>query len=407
MSDIIEAAANGEAPAQESIDPSELSPEQAVAYNAHSSNPGVQNDIQKAWNASIEEVGEPDETPNVPPAKAALAKAKAAKPKAAEADAESDEVDDTAEDEAPAPKGKPEKLTQAESRALIEQRVEMNKRFQRRDASWQAQVNQREQALQSRFQELAPLQEAWKSIEAGDFDGFAKHLAAAHKDASVTDWNSLQAAALQAVSNPMYKRMRQLEKQTAESQQAQQAQQQQAQAQHAEAAKAREIQTWKASLADEVNAADDPAIGNLLTERPQLIDAVFNIQQQHFHETGGDVLSAHDAASKLLQNVRDDFKFWHAYFESHAESDILANIGVPAPKAAQVRGRGATLERQTAKKTSGGMQQMPQPAARPKVVTKNISQAQTAAPSAAKPMSEQQIRDKAIRDMEAEWRQAR
>lgn len=407
MSDIIEAAANGEAPAQESIDPSELSPEQAVAYNAHSSNPGVQNDIQKAWNASIEEVGEPDETPNVPPAKAALAKAKAAKPKAAEADAESDEVDDTAEDEAPAPKGKPEKLTQAESRALIEQRVEMNKRFQRRDASWQAQVNQREQALQSRFAELAPLQEAWKSIEAGDFDGFAKHLAAAHKDASVTDWNSLQAAALQAVSNPMYKRMRQLEKQTAESQQAQQAQQQQAQAQHAEAAKAREIQTWKASLADEVNAADDPAIGNLLTERPQLIDAVFNIQQQHFHETGGDVLSAHDAASKLLQNVRDDFKFWHAYFESHAESDILADIGVPAPKAAQVRGRGATLERQTAKKTSGGMQQMPQPAARPKVVTKNISQAQTAAPSAAKPMSEQQIRDKAIRDMEAEWRQAR
>lgn len=395
------------------------------AFNAHSaSTQAQQDDIAAAWAKS--QAGDPvdRDVENVTPKQAAAAKAK---PEAEAPEGEEEveiaeaEVEGEEEPEAkPTPKAKvevkgtkPEKLTQAESRALIEQRVEMNKRFQRRDQQWQANVAQREAQIQAASQEHEPMRAAIKLFEAGDLDGFATQLGLIAKDPSIKNWNGLNEAAINAVSNPMYKRMRQLERQTEERQAELAKQHTQYQAQQAQAAKDQEIANWKSSLADEANSDEDPAIGNLLTSRPQMVDALFSIQQRHFHESGGDTLPVRDAAIKLLSNVREDYKFWSAYFEEHSESDALSELlaeGVQAPKPpvnATVRA-GRVLERQTTKKTSGGAPVAKTVAAKPNVakVVKNVSQAQTASASALKPLSEKQLLEKARREMEDEWRNA-
>lgn len=386
------------------------------AFNAHSAAPAaLQSEITAAWAKSQEGDAVDFEAENITPKQAAIdAAAKTKAPEVEEAEEEEEVEAPTEEEELeakPIAKAKPGKLTQAESRALIEQRVELNKRFQRRDQQWNASRVAAEQALNQKTQELEPVRQALKLFEAGDLDGFATQLGAMAKDPSIKDWNTLNAAALNAVSNPMYKRMRQLERQSEERAQ-EMAQQARAQdAQRAEAAKAQEIVGWKQSLADEANSDEDPAIGNLLTTRPQMVDALFNIQQNHYHATGGDLLPARDAAAQLLKNVREDFKFWSTYFEEHGESPLVEELlnGDQAPKPVKQTDRAArVLERQTTKKTSGAIVAPKQAATRPNVpkVVKNISQAQTASASALKPLTEKQLLEKAAREMQQEWNSA-
>lgn len=410
--------ASVEAEISTEIDPSTLSPAEAVAHNATTGNPTNQADIMSAWKKTIQEVGELD--PEQDPAKVATdedepeAEAKPAKPakatKAAKAEEEAEPEAEADSDE----EAKPAKLTQADNRALTQARIALNQRFQRREAAQMQRFQEREQQLQRMQQEhsatFQPLIDAARAIEAGDFDGFAKGIGGYLKDPALADWNKLNEVGLQAVQSPVYKRMRQLERQQAEAleqQRKQQEQQAQLQAQHAQAA---QIQAWKDDLKDSCVAHEDPAIASLIESRPQLVDAIFNIQQAHYHQTGGDVLEPADAVAQLLTNVRNDFKFWSEYFESHSESPLLSGIQAASPKPAKTAVRGATLERQTAKKTSGPKQPAtrdaaPAPAVR-KSPPKSISQAQTSGASQIALKSDKEIKAHFERLIQQEWQQS-
>ena len=400
------------------IDPSTLSPAEAVAHNATTGNPTNQADIMSAWKKTIQEVGELD--PEQDPAKVATDEgeqeeeqpkaaksAKAAKAKAEEAE----ETEAESEDDADA---KPAKLTQADNRALTQARIALNQRFQRREAAQMQRFQEREQQLQRMQQEhsatFQPLIDAARAIEAGDFDGFAKGIGGYLKDPALADWNKLNEVGLQAVQSPVYKRMRQLERQQAEALEQQRKQQEQQAQLQQQAAQAAQIQAWKDDLKDSCIAHEDPAVASLIESRPQLVDAIFNIQQAHYHSTGGDVLEPADAVAQLLTNVRNDFKFWSEYFESHSESPLLSGIQAASPKPAKTN-RGATLERQTAKKTSGGAKPaardaQPVAVAKPKPASKSISQAQTSGASQIALKSDKDIKAHFERLIQQEWQQS-
>jgi len=391
--------------AHQVVDPHPANSAEAAAYNPGTADPGRAGGIMDAWRKTLETTGEVNyEEPNVTPKKAAAkAAAEVVEPEApaetepeAEPEVEAEPVDQ-----------KPAKLTQAESRELIAQRVKLNQRFQRREQQQAQRFAQIEQQLQSKASEFAPLHDCMKAIEAGDFDGIAKALGAAMKDPELTDWSKLNTAALQAVQSPVYKRMRQLERVQQERDAEAQRQREQYETSQRQAAQQAEIAAWKTNLAEELTTSDEPLFAEIIEKRPQMVDALFSIQQAHFDPVSGETLSAADAGAELLKNVRADFKFWSELFEKHSDSEILASLGAtgkaPKAKAATVSDRGASLERQTAKKTSGATAQVAAPARKP---SKNISQAQTSGPSAVAPMNSDQLKKFFARKMEEEWREA-
>lgn len=374
--------------------------QEAAAFKADSAlDPRLRADIQSAWNASIKEVGELDpeaeaskvaEEPKAASKPAAKAKPETeAAPEEQEAEAEKTDAEAVEKLEA---KQEKRKLTQAENRELMQARIAQNQRFQRREQAQAQRFAEREAAIakaEAQHRSLyEPLMRAKAAIEKGDFDGCAEGL-------GYKDWNTMQAEALEAVQSPVYKRMRQLEKDAEARRQQeleQQAQWQQAQAQQAQAAA---IQEWKANLHDECVSDDDPAVAALVEARPNVVEALFAIQQKHFHTTAGDELSAHDAAVQFMYNVQEDYKFWSQFFEQHSESELLSGIREAATKPAKQANRGAILERQTAKKTSGGKAEVRDAstavAPAKKLPSKTISQTQTAGASALKPMTDKEL----------------
>lgn len=388
------------------IDPSTLSPEAASGFKADSAlAPKQRSEIFDAW-SKVADQHDPEADPaklDAAPAQAAPAKAKAKPEPEAEVEAEEEASAEEEEQEAAKPA---RKLTQAENRELMKARIAQNQRFQRREqaqeqrfAQREAQVAQKEAEFRAQYE---PLAKAKSAIESGDFDGFATAL-------GYTDWNTMQGEALQAVQSPVYKRMRALEKER-EAERAQLAQQREEyQKQQAQQAQAQEIQNWKANLRDECLSDEDPAVAELVEARPQIVDALFAIQQQHYHQSGGDLLPARDTVLQFCENVRTDFEFWAPLIEANPELFGSQAASAKAKPAAQPV-RAAVLERQTNKKTSGAAQApagvKPVAAvAKPRAPSKTISQAQTAGASALKGMNDKELKAHYERLMQQEWSQ--
>lgn len=402
------------------------------SINPQTSNGDVKqgNDIMKAW-AAVEEAGQGPDTVSEEEAAAQIDEAAkvAAKPKGAKnvkqeaapaeaegetpetgADAESEEEASETEEESAKREAKSDKkLSPKESRELIKQRIALNERMQRKEARLNQQFQQREAQLQQAAARVQPLFKALQAIENGDFDGIAKALGEAAGDASISDWNALNATALQNMQSPVYKQMRKLEAQQRE-RDAQLAQERQAAAQQkAEAERIAAANEWKKDLAAEVTSDEDPAVAALLEVRPGLVENLFQIQQHKYH-TSGEAVSARDAVEELLPAIYEEHQVWSKFFEEHGDSEFLRSLGLQAPaakvaKPVKVSGQGAILERQTGKKTSGPAREAPA-APKAKPVIKNVSQAQLASPSADKPLTEKQLKERAILAMEQEWRAA-
>lgn len=292
-------------------------------------------------------------------------------------------------------------LTPKESRALIKQRLAMNDRLARKQARLEQQWAQREQQVKQQEARIAEVDAVKAAIDNGDFDGLAKAL-------GVTDWNTLNTIVLQNMQSPLYKQQRKLEQQLREKEQREQALAEQVRQKQAEAERIQAANEWKKDLAAEVEQDSDPAVAQLLKARPALVENLFAIQQHAYH-TSGEPISAREAVEQLLPAIYSEHQTWSKFFAEHGESKFLRSLlGLQTPaKSAKVSGQGASiLERQTAKKTSGGKSERDVQPVKPRPAAKSISQAQLASASAQRPMTEKELKQHYEKLLSDEWRSA-
>jgi hypothetical protein len=369
--------------------------------------PAKQVSIADAWKATVAKVGPvtyPDEEREARATEEPAAEepeapaAEKPEPKKAKAKEEPAEEPETEEEEEPAR----ETVT---TRDLIKERQKLRARFERNEVAqeqkWQAKHRELvglEQRVNKAAQDYAPLIRAAQAAEAGDFDGIAKSLGEFLKNEDMKDWNTLNGEALKAMQSPVYKKLRDLERQQAEAARQRDAQLQQQQQSYAEQQRQVEIANWKRGIAAQLTEDEDVAIPAIIESRPQLVDAIFNIQQAHYDETGGDTLSARDAAVKLLENVRADFKFWSDFFEEHGESGVIKKLTgsqvAPKKKPAVTEGRQRT---ETSERRGAATRPAP----------KNVPQTQTAQAAALGNLSEKELKRITVLKMQEDFERLR
>lgn len=413
---------------QHTEQPSVASPGAAADQSVHSlnSNTGsgdtVRNaDIMKAWEAVSPEESdsarlEEQAAVEIDSAKEKLNRGKVNKSKADAAEVESadgsgeqleasdketEEEAEAAAEETSDDDSEDRQLTPKESRALIKQRIEMNKRLERKEARLNKQWSEREAQVKAAEARVAQVDRLQAAVDAGDFDGIAKAL-------GVESWNDLNTVALQNMQSPLYKQQRALEAKLKAKEEADKQRETQLAQQRQAAEQAQAIAEWKKDLAAEVSNDSEPAVAALLKARPGLVDNLFAIQQHSFH-TNEDAPSAREAVEQLLPAIWAEHQTWTKFFEEHKDSKFLRSLlGIrSAPKTVQVSDQATSkLERQTAKKTSGGPERRDaKPAPKP-VSAKSISQAQLASASAQRPMNEKELKAHYEKLLADEWRAA-
>lgn len=389
----------------------------AQGLNPTTADPARQMSIKEAWSKVVAENGPVtyDQDPSDQDRNAA---AQAVEEPATEATTE--EENPAEEKPAPAKKAKakeepapepeeeeeePEPAAAKETvgvRDLIKERQKLRERFERNERAQtqrfeakQRQLQEYEQKVQGAHQQLQPVMRAAQAIEQGDFDGFAKALGEVLRNEEMKDWNTLNSEALKAVQSPIHKELRALrQKQEDDRKEAERLRNEQVQRAQFEQ-KQREVAEWKRGIAEELSGEEDAAIPAIVETRPELVDAIFNIQNHHYQTTNGEVLSARDAAVQLLTNVRKDFKFWSNFFEEHGESDIIK----------QLTGSQSAPKKKTA--VSNGTQRTETSERRGAKAPKNVSQSQTAQAAALAPMSEKELKRWAVHQMEQDFNQIR
>lgn len=389
--------------------------------DASNGDPGKQPSIREAWAATIQKHGpitypdeqrqEIDETAEAAPVETEPEKPeptekKAAKPAEPEPEHEQEEPEEDDEGEKP---------TVSRKDFFVERR-KLRERYERADRQqeqkWSAverRITAEAQRVQTEAQKLEPLQRAARCVETGDWDGIAKALGETLGNSEIKDWNTLNTAVLQAIQSPVYKEVRDLRRAQEEQRRQDEQRQQQWQAHQAEQQKLAEQAEWKRGIAAELSSEEDEAIPALIESRPQLVDAIFNIQNAHYHETRGELLSPRDAAVKLLENVRDDFHFWSEFFEEHGESEAIKMLtgsqASPKNKPASSGRRKTENSEGTSGRQRTRTSERQTTATRP--ASKTVPQSQTAAASALSKMSDEQLKKFYAQKMEQDFSRLR
>lgn len=249
-------------------------------------------------------------------AETAKAEKKAAKEAKAKADAE--------EKEEPAEKGPGVKdliKEQQKLREKEERRVQFHARqAQALERDYQAKY----QHLATVEQKLAPLMDAAKAVEVGDFDGIAQAIGKFLGNEDVKDWKALNSEALKAIQSPMYKRMRDLERQREDDRKTQAETQAQLARVEQERTEKAQVEQWHLTITDELSDDEDPAVQALIKAKPDFAARVYAIQKAHYHKNDGDILPAREAlASVALNDVFSELEFWNEFIEEHSDSPVV------------------------------------------------------------------------------------
>lgn len=244
---------------------------------------------------------------------------------AKKAKAEVAPVEETEEEEAPE-----EETVSAKDH--IKARKDYRERYERRERAQtqrhQQQVNfvRGEMAkVEHARQALSPLLRAGQMLEAGDFDGFAKGIGEALGNAEMKDWNTLNSEALKAVQSPVYKKMRDLERQAEQDRQERARAAEEQRAAYTNQEQARAIEDHKRGIVTELSDDEDPFIAALFEKRPAIAEQVYAIQKSH-HDSRGEVPPSRDATLEFLRNVHSELQFYNDLIESHADSDVVKKL---------------------------------------------------------------------------------
>ena len=99
-------------------------------------------------------------------------------------------------------------------RDLIKEREKLREKEARREQYHARRAQALERDYQGKYnhlanveQKLAPLMDAAKAVEVGDFDGIAQAIGKFLGNEDVKDWKALNSEALKAIQSPMYKRI--------------------------------------------------------------------------------------------------------------------------------------------------------------------------------------------------------
>lgn len=421
----------------------------SIAANPGTAAPDRQPSILSAWKAAEAKVGALDVEEDLVPSEESKIEA-APDDEAVETEAADDETEEEADekpkveakpkekergkrgadgkfksdkpaDEKPVAGAKKERTPEesAELKALIADRRRLRERHDEDSKKLAAHYQGVESNLRAAAAKLAPLQQVAEALENGDFDGVAHGLGKFLGAEELKSWTDLNGEILRAMQAPGYKRIRELERKQAE---IARANEQQIEAQRQQRAQYEQQQAraeWQKNLASDLADDEDPAIAALLDARPQMIDAVFNTQQSHYHTSRGELQPPSRAAETVLAAVIDDLKFWGDYVERHADSPVIQKLmGTSNPRKESKTEKSASVSRRKAAKYEGAssltdesdesMSEAPVkskvPAAKSKSPVANVSQSKTAAPSPARQLSEKELKDLTIRQMENEWR---
>lgn len=223
--------------------------------------------------------------------------------------------------------------------AVIHERAKLRETFSKKAKALEATYAQKEQQIQGAIAKLRPLHEAAMAVEAGDFEGIAKALAAYAGIDTVKSWDDLQQEALKSAANPAYRETRKL-RQEMEQQKAQQARQQhEAQQRYQQQQRAQQEGAYLNQIEEDLSEDIDQALADLLDVRPNIKNDIYQHIARHYQSTGGEVLPNRDAAEGWLKLVHQDVQQWQDYFERNKDSALVKKIAASFQKPNGTAGR--------------------------------------------------------------------
>lgn len=249
-----------------------------------------------AEETSVEEQGEPAEQKEEPP------------PAAAEAEAEEEEAE---------PEGKPKPSDWVAFRKHKKRLAAREAELEKKAAAKEAELAGKVDALAKQAAErLAPLDEARKAIESGDFDALAAALGKASGQ-EISTWNDLNKLVVQRFASPEYDQVLKLkreqenlrrelqEKQRREQMTATQAQQEQARA------------NYMRELTEELGASEDDAVKAFAADQ-SFVRAVFSEQSAAYNQQAGTTITVDEAAKRAIAKARASYDELHKIFGDQA-----------------------------------------------------------------------------------------
>lgn len=164
------------------------------------------------------------------------------------------------------------------AKVAIRERVEFREakdRLRKQIEQQEAEVLRRLDEAKTQFStKLTKADQIEKAYEAGDYDGLAKLL-------GPNDWNALQEEMIAKISDPNYKRLRELERKDQEREAENQRVQQMHQNQANHRARSEALATHTANLQAQMKASTDPLVREMHDD-PLFVNSVIAIQQQNW-----------------------------------------------------------------------------------------------------------------------------
>lgn len=135
-------------------------------------------------------------------------------------------------------------------------------------------LEEREKAAEARLKKTDAIEKAY---EAGDYDSLAKALGA-------DDWNKLQEDVIARISDPNYKRLRELERFKAEQTEREEKTRAEMEARQAQQVRQQAVAKYMGDLAVEIKSSKDPLL-QALHDEPNFVQAIYRIQQEQWDGT--------------------------------------------------------------------------------------------------------------------------
>lgn len=220
------------------------------------------------------------------------------------------------------------------AKVAVRERVEFREakdRLRRQIEQQEAEVLRRlEEAKTQLSSKLTKAEQIEKAYEAADYDGLAKLLGPA-------DWNALQQEMIEKISDPNYKRLRELERREKERESQAEQQRQHAERVSYQQQQAEAMRTHVANLTEQMKQSADPLVREMHDD-PLFINSVIEVQRQNWD--GSTTVSPEKAikiaakgfTAPLSQSMKALYEKLHRVFGA-TQQQAAAIVAAVAPTA--------------------------------------------------------------------------
>lgn len=186
-----------------------------------------------------------------------------------------------------------------------------------------AELEKREQGFQEKLKKADALLAA---ADAADYEGLAKLL-------GHDDWDKLQESVIARLSDPNYKRLRELERRDQERMEAEAKQKQEAETRAQQQQRAQAIQAHMVKLGQHCAASKDPVV-QAMADEPNFIQAIFNIQRENYDQETDSTVTPEQAIKMAVRGAPraliEELKTLAAKLNKAFGSQVAANGNAPA-----------------------------------------------------------------------------